>query len=147
MGTPRWPSWTRPRPAILAYRSTSAGALTGLPPDWRRAEQAVADLEFVLAVRDQFPSMLLHAAHHGLAAAHAVLGQDDQATETERKSGSAQPGRSPMAVVSYQVIRDHFTERLYPCCTGSWSSISSSARSSSSSTPRSAQSSSRQAPT
>jgi glyoxylase-like metal-dependent hydrolase (beta-lactamase superfamily II) len=62
-------------------------ALAGLPPDRRRAEQAVADLEFVLAVRDQFPSMLLRAAYHGLAAAHAVLGHDDQAAEAMRKSG------------------------------------------------------------
>ena len=62
-------------------------ALAGLPPDRRRATQAVADLEFVLAVRDQFPPMLLRAAHHGLAAAYAVLGQDDQAAEAERKSG------------------------------------------------------------
>ena len=38
-------------------------ALAGLPPDRRRAEQAVADLEFVLAVRDQFPPMLLRAAY------------------------------------------------------------------------------------
>ena len=38
-------------------------ALAGLPPDRRRAGQAVADLEFVLAVRDQFPPMLLRAAH------------------------------------------------------------------------------------
>src|SRR5271163_1746058 len=62
-------------------------ALAGLPPDRRRAEQAVADLEFVLAVRDQFPPMLLRAAYHGLAAAHAVLGHDDQAAEANRKSG------------------------------------------------------------
>jgi glyoxylase-like metal-dependent hydrolase (beta-lactamase superfamily II) len=62
-------------------------ALAGLPPDRRRAEQAVADLEFVLAVADQFPPMLLRAAYHGLAAAYAVLGHDDQAAEAERKSG------------------------------------------------------------
>ena len=62
-------------------------ALAGLPPDRRRAEQAIADLEFVLAVRDQFPPMLLRAVHHGLAAAHATLGQHDQAAEAERKSG------------------------------------------------------------
>ena len=62
-------------------------ALAGLPPDRRRAERAVADLEFVLAVRDQFPAMLLRAAHHGLAAAHAVLGHDDLAAEAMRKSG------------------------------------------------------------
>src|SRR5216684_3226704 len=46
-------------------------ALAGLPPDRRRAGQAVADLEFVLAVRDQFPPMLLRAAHHSLGAAPA----------------------------------------------------------------------------
>jgi glyoxylase-like metal-dependent hydrolase (beta-lactamase superfamily II) len=62
-------------------------ALAGLPPDRRRAEQAVADLEFVLAVRDQFPAMLLRAAHHGLATAHATLGHDDLAAEAMRKSG------------------------------------------------------------
>ncbi len=62
-------------------------ALAGLPPDRRRAEQAVADLGFVLAVRDQFPPMLLRAAYHGLAAAHATLGHDAQAAEAERKSG------------------------------------------------------------
>ena len=64
-------------------------ALAGLPPDRERAEQAVADLEFVLAVRDQFPPMLLRAAHHGLAAAYAVLGHNDRAVEAERKSGLA----------------------------------------------------------
>jgi glyoxylase-like metal-dependent hydrolase (beta-lactamase superfamily II) len=62
-------------------------ALAGLPPDRQRAARAVADLEFVLAVRDQFPAMLIRAAHHGLAAAHAVLGHDDQAAEAMRKSG------------------------------------------------------------
>jgi glyoxylase-like metal-dependent hydrolase (beta-lactamase superfamily II) len=62
-------------------------ALAGLPPDRRRAEQAVADLEFVLAVRDQFPPMLIRGVYHGLAAAHAVLGHDDQAAEAMRKSG------------------------------------------------------------
>jgi glyoxylase-like metal-dependent hydrolase (beta-lactamase superfamily II) len=62
-------------------------ALAGLPPDRRRAEQAVADLEFVLAVADQFPAMLMRAAHHGLAAAHATLGHDDLAAEAMRKSG------------------------------------------------------------
>ena len=66
-------------------------ALAGLPPDRRRAEQAVADLEFVLAVRDQFPPMLLRAAYHGLAAAHAVLGHDDQAAEASASRGSARP--------------------------------------------------------
>jgi glyoxylase-like metal-dependent hydrolase (beta-lactamase superfamily II) len=62
-------------------------ALAGLPPDRQRAEQAVADLEFVLAIRDQFPAVLLRAAYCGLATAHAVLGHDEQAAEAMRKSG------------------------------------------------------------
>ena len=62
-------------------------ALAGLPPDRKRAEQAIVDLEFVLAVRDQFPPMLLRSVYHGLAAAHAMLGQHDQAAEAARKSG------------------------------------------------------------
>ena len=62
-------------------------AMTSLPPDRRRAEQAVADLEFVLAVRELFPAMLLRGAYHGLALAHGVLGHDDQAADAARKSG------------------------------------------------------------
>jgi glyoxylase-like metal-dependent hydrolase (beta-lactamase superfamily II) len=67
-------------------------ALAGLPPDRERATRALADLEFVLAVRDQFPAVLLRSVYHGLAAAHAMLGQHDQAAEAMRKSGlSAAP--------------------------------------------------------
>jgi glyoxylase-like metal-dependent hydrolase (beta-lactamase superfamily II) len=62
-------------------------ALTALPPDRSRAEQAIADLEFVLAVRDLFPAMLLRGAFHGLALAHAALGHDEQAAEAARRSG------------------------------------------------------------
>ena len=69
-------------------------ALAGLPPDRRRAARAVADLEFVLAVRDQFPPMLIRAAYHGLAAAHAALGHDAQAAEAETQVGARRgPGR------------------------------------------------------
>jgi glyoxylase-like metal-dependent hydrolase (beta-lactamase superfamily II) len=62
-------------------------ALTALPPDRGRAEQAIADLEFVLAVRDLFPAMLLRGAFHGLALARAVLGHDEQAADAARRSG------------------------------------------------------------
>jgi len=58
----------------------------------------VADLEFVLAVRDQFPPLLIRAVHHGLAAAYAVLGQENQAAEAKRKSGlDAVPASAPAA--------------------------------------------------
>ena len=62
-------------------------ALTALPPDPGRAEQAIADLEFVLAVRDLFPAMLLRGAFAGLARAHAVLGHDERAADAARRSG------------------------------------------------------------
>jgi hypothetical protein len=38
-----------------------------------RADQVIADLEFVLAARDQFPVLLLRAAHHGVARADRLL--------------------------------------------------------------------------
>ena len=69
-------------------------ALAGLGPDTEQARQAVADLEFVLAVQDQFPAVLIRAVYHGLAAAYGVLGEDNKAAEAVRKSGlaAAPPG-------------------------------------------------------
>ena len=62
-------------------------ALAGLPPGAGHAEQAIADLEFVLAVRDQFPSAMIRAVYHGLAAAYAAAGKDDQAARAAANSG------------------------------------------------------------
>lgn len=62
-------------------------ALAGLPAGAGRAEQAIADLEFVLAVRDQFPSNMIRAVYHGLAAAYAAVGKDDQAAKAAADSG------------------------------------------------------------
>ncbi len=64
-------------------------ALAALPPEAGKAGQAVADLEFVLAVRDQFPSPMIRAVHHGLAAAHAALGNTGQASQAAESSGLA----------------------------------------------------------
>jgi hypothetical protein len=55
--------------------------------DAGRAHQVIADLEFVLAARDQFPVLLLRAAHQGLARAYLVLGRREQAAEALRRSG------------------------------------------------------------
>ena len=55
--------------------------------DTGRADQVIADLEFVLAARDQFPVLLLRAAHQGLARAYRVLGRPQQAAEALRRSG------------------------------------------------------------
>jgi glyoxylase-like metal-dependent hydrolase (beta-lactamase superfamily II) len=62
-------------------------ALAGLPPEAGLAEQAVADLEFVLAVRDQFPSNMIRSVYHALAAAYAALGQQDLAAKAAANSG------------------------------------------------------------
>ncbi len=93
-------------------------ALASLPPDPDRARQAVTDLEFVLAVRDQFPLGLIRAAHCGLAAAYAVLGKDDQAAEAASRSGlGSQPWDSRLLVGSFwMTAEDGFrftTPRIY----------------------------------
>src|SRR5205807_9442053 len=62
-------------------------ALAALPADRERAERAAGDLEFVLAVRDQFPLQLIRAVYRGLAAAYAALGQDGRAAEALRDAG------------------------------------------------------------
>ena len=62
-------------------------ALAALPAEAGRAEQAVADLEFVLAVRDQFPGNMIRAVYHGLAAAYAATGKDDLAAKAAADSG------------------------------------------------------------
>jgi len=70
-------------------------ALAALPAEAGHSEQAVADLEFVLAVRDQFPSTMIRAAYHGLATAYAALGQDDRAAQAAADSGlSSAPGQA-----------------------------------------------------
>ena len=65
-------------------------ALAGLPPEAGQAEQAVADLEFVLAVRDQFPTPMIRAAHHALASAYAALGRQEQAAQAAAAAGLAE---------------------------------------------------------
>jgi len=49
----------------------------------------IADLEFVLAARDQFPVALIRAAHQGLARAYGVVGSHEKAAESLRRSASA----------------------------------------------------------
>src|SRR5262249_35719869 len=61
---PPRPSRDRGAQSALAPPQYFRGlALVALPPSPKRAEQAAADLEFVLAVRDQFPLVLIRAAY------------------------------------------------------------------------------------
>ena len=70
---------------LLPGAGSSDGGLAAA--DTGRADQVIADLEFVLAVRDQFPVALLRAAYQSLARAYAVLGRQQQAAEALRRSG------------------------------------------------------------
>jgi glyoxylase-like metal-dependent hydrolase (beta-lactamase superfamily II) len=62
-------------------------ALASLPAEAGHAEQAIADLEFILAIRDQFPGNMIRAVYYGLAAAYAARGQDDLAAKAAEDSG------------------------------------------------------------
>jgi glyoxylase-like metal-dependent hydrolase (beta-lactamase superfamily II) len=66
------------------FRGTS---LARLPECAGRAETVVADLEFVLAVGDQFPPGFLRAVYDGLARAYGVLGRTREADEARSRSG------------------------------------------------------------
>jgi hypothetical protein len=68
----------------------------------------IADLEFVIAARDQFPVLLLRAAYQGLARAYLVLGRQQQAAEALRRSGlgPAAPDRPPMFTSFSVTARD-----------------------------------------
>src|SRR6476659_2263319 len=76
--------------------------------DRARADQVIADLELVLAVRDQFPALLLRAAYQGLARAYAALGRQQQAAEARRRSGlgPAATDRQPMFTSFSMTARD-----------------------------------------
>jgi glyoxylase-like metal-dependent hydrolase (beta-lactamase superfamily II) len=66
------------------FRGTS---LARLPECAGRAETVAADLEFVLAVRDQFPPGLMRAAYEGLARAYEILGRMEDAKTARGRAG------------------------------------------------------------
>ena len=74
----------------------------------KRADHVIADLEFVLAVRDQLPVFLLRAAYQGLARGYLVLGKKEQAAEARRRSGLALAAtdRQPMFTSFSVTARD-----------------------------------------
>ena len=67
------------------FRGTSLARLPGCAG---RAETVATDLEFVLAVKDQFPPGLLRAAYEGLSRAYEILGRTQEA-EAARSHGHA----------------------------------------------------------
>jgi glyoxylase-like metal-dependent hydrolase (beta-lactamase superfamily II) len=91
---------------LLPERGPSEAGLGGT--DTERADQVIADLEFVLAVRDQLPVFLLRAAYQGLARAYLVLGKKEQAAEARQRSGLAlaATNRQPMFTSFSVTARD-----------------------------------------
>src|SRR5260370_39006990 len=69
------------RGLALAELLPGAGTSAAGPAaaDTGRADQMIADLEVVLAARDQVPVVLLRAASQGLARAYRVLGRQQPA--------------------------------------------------------------------
>jgi len=76
--------------------------------DTGRSEQVIADLEFVLAARDQFPVLLLRPAYQGLARAYLAVGRQQEAAEALRRSGvgPAATDRPPMFTSFSVTARD-----------------------------------------
>ena len=62
-------------------------SLAQLPGCAGRAETVVADLEFVLAVKDQFPPGLMRAVYEGLSRAYDILGRTQEAAAARSRSG------------------------------------------------------------
>jgi glyoxylase-like metal-dependent hydrolase (beta-lactamase superfamily II) len=66
------------------FRGTS---LARLPECAGRAETVVADLEFVLAVKDQFPPGFMRAVYAGLSCGYHILGRTQDAEAARSRSG------------------------------------------------------------
>lgn len=78
--------------------------LAELPYCAGRAETVVSDLEFVLAVRDQFPPGFLRAVYRGLATAYRSLGRTGQADDALVSSGYATADPDvPVLITDYWV--------------------------------------------
>jgi glyoxylase-like metal-dependent hydrolase (beta-lactamase superfamily II) len=76
--------------------------LAELPAMLGRAEAAVADLEWVLINREQFPIGLRRNVYRGLARAYTALGRDEAAREALERSGyGSLEGDQPLFVADY----------------------------------------------
>jgi glyoxylase-like metal-dependent hydrolase (beta-lactamase superfamily II) len=91
---------------LLPGTGPSGGGLAAA--DAGQANQVISDLEFVLAVRDQLPVLLLRAAYQGLARAYQARGQSEQAADAAERSGlgPAAAGLPPMFTSFSVTARD-----------------------------------------
>lgn len=83
--------------------------LAELPVEAGRTKDAVADLEFVLALGDRFPVGLRRAAFRGLARAYDLLGRPEDAAAARRKAGlDAEPDLPPLVTDYWVTEQDGF---------------------------------------
>jgi len=79
-------------------------ALADLPGFAGRGDTVVSDLEFVVAVKDQFPAGFLRAVRLALAKAYAAAGRDRDARQALELSGSARMADdSPVLTTDWSV--------------------------------------------
>ncbi|SDL93167.1 MBL fold metallo-hydrolase [Nonomuraea jiangxiensis] len=83
------------------FRGTT---LAGFPDCAGRAETVIADLEFVLAVRDQFPPGFMHAVHRSLARGYECAGRTQDALDAQERVGH---GYDVALVTDYLADADH----------------------------------------
>ncbi len=83
------------------FRGTTLAALPGCAG---RADTAIADLEFVLAVREQFPHGFLHAVQWALARAYECAGRPKDALDARLRVGH---DRDVALVTDYVADADH----------------------------------------
>ena len=79
-------------------------ALSAVPGFAGRADTVVSDLEFVVAVKDQFPAGFVRAARHALAKVYAAVGRDRDAEVSLELSGYAhQAGDVPVLTADWSL--------------------------------------------
>ena len=116
------PGWIRDALAKLDRAVDRAPGLTTyfrgvvqaeLPSMFRRAEAAVADLEWVLAHKERFPVVIRRGVYRGLARAYAALGRQEASADALHRSGfSSLHADGPAFLTDYWITADdgfHFT--------------------------------------
>jgi glyoxylase-like metal-dependent hydrolase (beta-lactamase superfamily II) len=87
--------------------------LAELPRSFKKAEAAVADLEWVLQNKERFPDGLRRSVYRGLARAHTTLGHEAEAKRALARSGytSLDPARPVFTTDAWVSARDGFRFR------------------------------------
>jgi glyoxylase-like metal-dependent hydrolase (beta-lactamase superfamily II) len=85
-------------------------SLARLPECAGRADTVVADLEFVLAVKNQFPPGMMRAVHEGLSRGYEILGRTADADKARSQSGQLITDFSVTADDGFRFVPPKLTE-------------------------------------